>query len=47
MNAKKWNNEILDFCPGIGKGNLISFSMIQKKIHMDLENDKKIIKEDK
>ena len=47
MNTKKWNNEILDFCPGIGKGRLISFSMIQKKKYMDIENDKKIIKEDK
>ena len=47
MNTKKWNNEIIDFCPGIGKGRLISFSMIQRKIYMDIENDKKIIKEDK
>ena len=47
MNTKKWNKEILNFCPGIGKGKLISFSMIQKKINIDIENDKKIIKEDK
>ena len=47
MNTKKWNNEIIDFCPGIGKGSLISFSMIQRKIYMDIENDKKLIKEDK
>ena len=47
MNPKKWNKEILDFCPGIGKGKLTSFSMIQKKINIDIENDKKIIKEEK
>ena len=47
MNTKKWNNQILDYCPGIGKGKLISFSMIQKKINIDIENGKKIIKEEK
>ena len=47
MNIKKWNKELLNFCPGIGKGKIISFSMIQKKIKIDIDNDKKIIKEDK
>ena len=45
MNAKKWKGEIIDFCPGIGKGKLISASTIQKKINRELKNDKQIIKE--
>ena len=47
MNTKKWNDELLDFCPGIGKGGLISATMIQKKINRELKNDKQIIKDDK
>jgi Fe-S-cluster containining protein len=47
MNAKKWKEELIDFCPGIGKGRLISASTIQKKINRELKNDKQIIKEDK
>ena len=47
MNTKKWNNELINFCPGIGKGRLISSSMIQKIINKELKNDKKIIKDDK
>ena len=47
MNIKKWNEELTNFCPGIGKGKLISSSMIQKKINRELKNDKQIIKYDK
>jgi len=47
MNIKKWNEELINFCPGIGKGKLISASMIQKKINRELKNDKQIIKDDK
>jgi hypothetical protein len=47
MNAKKWKKELIDFCPGIGKGRLISASIIQKKINRELKNDKQIIKERK
>ena len=47
MNTKKWNKELINFCPGIGKGKLISSSMIQKIINKELKNDKKIIKDDK
>jgi len=45
MYAKKWKEELIDFCPGIGKGKLISASTIQKKINRELKNDKQIIKE--
>ena len=47
MNAKKWEGELLDFCPGIGKGRKISASIIQKKINREMKNDKQIIKEEK
>ena len=47
MNAKKWNTELINFCPGIGKGKLISSSMIQKIINKELKNDKQIIKDAK
>ena len=47
MNIKKWNKEIINFCPGIGKGRLISSSMIQKTINREQKNDKQIIKDDK
>ena len=47
MNTKKWKEELIDFCPGIGKGRLISASIIRKKINRELKNDKQIIKEDK
>ena len=47
MNAKKWSKEIINFCPGIGKGNIINFSDIQEKINQDLKNDKQILKEKK
>ena len=47
MNTKKWKEELIDFCPGIGKGRLISASIIRKKINRELKNDKQIIKERK
>ena len=47
MNTKKWNEELMNFCPGIGKGKLISASVIKKKINKELKNDKQIIKDEK
>ena len=47
MNAIKWSEELQNFCPGIGRGRLISATKIQKKINRELKNDKKIIKDDK
>ena len=47
MNVKKWNEELINFCPGIGKGKLISASKIQKQINRDIKNDEQIIKNDK
>ena len=38
------NKDIINFCPGIGKGKIISASKIQKLIDIDCENDNEIIK---
>ena len=45
INPKKWNNEIINFCPGIGKGKKISFDKIKKIVEIDIENENNIIKE--
>ncbi len=47
MNTKKWYTELINFCPGIGKGRLISASTIQKIINKELKNDKQRIKDAK
>ena len=39
MNAKIWNNQISKFCPGIGKGNIISKKLIEKKLNEDEKNE--------
>ena len=43
MKTKKWNNEIAKFCPGIGKGRIISNSEIKKNINNDKKNEKDIL----
>ena len=45
MNSKSWNQNVVNFCPGIGKGNLISSNTIEKLLKIDLENEKNIINE--
>ena len=35
LNAKKWNDELSKFCPGINKGKLISKKEINKIIKED------------
>ena len=44
MNAKSWNKNVLNFCPGINKGKKIDFEKIKKIIEIDLKEEKKIIK---
>ena len=44
MNAKVWNSNIINFCPGIGKGNKFNFKKIQEIMKIDSDNEKKIIK---
>ena len=45
MNAKKWNNEIAKFCPGIGKGGKVKKMEIDKIIKEDEKNEIKILDE--
>ena len=47
MNAKEWNNNIINFCPGIGKGEKIDVPKIKEIINYDIKNEKEIINEKK
>ncbi len=39
MGAKAWDQEVVKFCPGIGKGKLYSAEEIQKLLEQDPLND--------
>lgn len=45
MNTKIWNSEVISFCPGIGKGNIIKKDKIDKLLIIDKLNANKIYKE--
>ena len=45
MNSKIWNKEVVNFCPGIGKGKLISKEKINKIIELDKRNTREIYRE--
>ena len=45
MNAKTWNNKIAKFCPGIGKGYIVTKKEIEKKIKDDEINEIKMLEE--
>jgi len=45
MNVKKWNTDVVNFCPGIGKGKLISKKKIDKLVKIDEKNAKEIYRE--
>ena len=45
MNVKVWNNEISKFCPGIGKGNIISSKTIKENIEQDDQNELLMLKD--
>ena len=45
MNSKVWNNEISNFCPGIGKGNKVDIRDIKKNIKLDKDNENQMLKE--
>jgi len=45
MKAKKWNQEIKKFCPGIGKGRIINKNIIDHALKTDEENEENILKE--
>lgn len=41
MNPKAWGKEVASFCPGVGKGPLVSKTEIEKIMLEDYENTKK------
>ena len=45
MNSKVWNKEVVNFCPGIGKGKIISKKRIDKLLKADKINSKDIYRE--
>ena len=45
MNQKKWNQELSKFCPGIGKGRVITKEEVKKNINEDMENENEMLKE--
>jgi hypothetical protein len=45
MKAKKWNQEIKKFCPGIGKGRIINKNIIDHALKTDEENEENNLKE--
>ena len=42
MNSKVWNKSVVNFCPGIGKGERISKNKINRFIKIDEKNAQKI-----
>jgi len=46
MNSKTWNRDIINFCPGIGKGATISKEKIDKLLKIDEINAKEIYREE-
>ena len=45
MNVKMWNNDVVNFCPGIGKGRLVNKKKIEKLMEIDEKNAKEIYKD--
>ena len=42
MKSKTWNKDVLNFCPGIGKGKLFNKEKIEKIIEEDKKNANEI-----
>ena len=45
MESKVWNNDISKFCPGIGKGEIISKKAIKENMDKDDLNEVNMLKE--
>ncbi len=39
MNAKTWKKEVVTFCPGVGKGPVISASKIRKALNEQIQSE--------
>ena len=46
MNSKTWNKDIINFCPGIGKGKIFSKKKIDKILKIDEINAKEIYRKE-
>jgi Fe-S-cluster containining protein len=45
MPAKTWNKEVLNFCPGIGKGAIVPIEKIEKQLSEMQQTEDMILKE--
>ena len=45
MSAKAWKKDVLDFCPGVGKGKLYSATEIKKLMKEQADTENSILKE--
>lgn len=45
MNAKTWKKEIASFCPGVGKGKVITAEVIEKNINEQKKSEDQSLKE--
>lgn len=43
MNAKSWSKDVASFCPGIGKGELISGETIERTLQIQKESEKQLL----
>lgn len=41
MNAKAWSKEVKAFCPGVGKGKLVSPDKIEQQLREQIADEKK------
>ena len=42
MNAKVWNKEVAQFCPGVGKGKTWSKEEIQEQLQIQVESEDRL-----
>ncbi|MCB0422749.1 MAG: YkgJ family cysteine cluster protein [Bdellovibrionales bacterium] len=47
MNAKSWKKEVASFCPGVGKGPVISAQKISKALKEQTQSEKELMGPDK
>lgn len=47
MNAKTWAKDVVSFCPGVGKGPLISAETIERTLLEQIVAEKQILNEAK
>ena len=45
MNAKSWKKEVVDFCPGVGKGKVISAKKIKENLELQKISEDDLINE--